>query len=141
MSDDKGLTYKLAELCHEQWSGWMGRLFKFGTFNEDGSFTITAEKAQRWLVLMTMHFDDLSRENQEIDLYEASRIQELLGEHFISCDHRFAVAYNEMMATAETYRQAGLGGIAETLDKFMGDVMMAEYLLLPRYFHEKEDGR
>lgn len=33
---------KLAAFAHRQWSGWMEYLFRFGTENSDGSFTMDA---------------------------------------------------------------------------------------------------
>lgn len=38
----------LAAQCHRQWSKWMRHLFQCGTQNEDGTFTIDADKATRW---------------------------------------------------------------------------------------------
>ena len=40
------LRGKLAELCYEQWPGWMKYLFEFGIFNADGTVVIGTTAAR-----------------------------------------------------------------------------------------------
>jgi len=41
------LREKLADLCYEQWPGWMKYLFEFGVFNADGTVVIGATAARQ----------------------------------------------------------------------------------------------
>ncbi len=42
------LRKELANYSHEAWAGWMKYMFQFGTFNEDGSWTMQSDKVNRW---------------------------------------------------------------------------------------------
>lgn len=63
----------LADLCHKQWSGWMHYLFRFGTQNEDGTFTMDADKVTRWRRQMETSFSELSPVEQNSDRKEADK--------------------------------------------------------------------
>lgn len=63
----------LALLCHDQWSGWMKYLFRFGTLNDDGTFTMDADKVTRWKRQMETAYSDLSESEQESDRTEARK--------------------------------------------------------------------
>lgn len=75
---DKNLTENLADLAHQQWSGWMEYLFQFGQETEDGSFTITSEKAERWRRQIKTSYADLSESEKESDRREARKVMQLL---------------------------------------------------------------
>jgi len=64
---------KLAELCHQQWSGWMKYLFSKCTINEDGSMTIPPWAVSRWLRQATTPYSELLPEEQDSDRKEADR--------------------------------------------------------------------
>ena len=65
---------ELANLCHEQWSGWMKYLFEKGTHNdEDGTFTISSWAVHRWIRQMNTEYNDLPFEEKESDRKEADR--------------------------------------------------------------------
>jgi len=64
---------KLAELAHEQWSGWMKYLFSKGTFNLDGTWTMPKWAVERWVRQMAISYTNLSDKEQESDRKEADR--------------------------------------------------------------------
>jgi hypothetical protein len=72
------LREKLAELCHSQWSGWMLYLFRFGIYNKDGTFTIAADKVERWWRQMKTPYGELSEKEKESDRKEADKFLEVL---------------------------------------------------------------
>ena len=69
---------KFAELAHKQWSGWMRYLFKKGTFNKDGTWTMPPWAVERWTRQAETPFSNLSPTEQESDRKEADRFLELL---------------------------------------------------------------
>jgi len=69
----------LADLAHQQWSGWMEYLFSKCTFNEDGTAVIPAWAVTRWQRQLATPFADLPPEEQEADFSEADRVLEVLG--------------------------------------------------------------
>lgn len=63
----------LADVEHERWSRWMRWLYENGTWNSDGSFTVCAEKAQRWRQLASTHYLDLDEPTKEYDRVEVRK--------------------------------------------------------------------
>jgi len=64
----------LAELCHEQWSGWMAYLFSKGTFNiRDGTWIMPAWAVKRWMKQMETPYAKLSKDEQDSDRKEAEK--------------------------------------------------------------------
>jgi hypothetical protein len=63
----------LAELCHNQWSGWVQYMFSKGTFNEDGSWTMPAWAVERWKRQMETPYAELSKSEQDSDRNEADK--------------------------------------------------------------------
>lgn len=68
----------LANLCHEQWSGWLRYMFDKGTFNEDNSWTMPPEFVERWVRQMNTSYMNLSEAEQESDRKEADRFIEVM---------------------------------------------------------------
>ena len=73
------LRRELADLCHEQWSGWMRYLFQFGIQNEDGTFTMDADKVARWRRQMNTPYRDLTEPEQDSDRQEADKFLALMS--------------------------------------------------------------
>jgi hypothetical protein len=73
MGDEEKIREDLADLCHEQWSGWMRYLFRFGIQNDDGTFTIGADQVTRWQRQMQTCYADLSESEKESDRKEADK--------------------------------------------------------------------
>jgi len=63
----------LAELCHEQWAGWMEYLFSKGTFHIDGTWTMPAWAVKRWMKQMETPYAKLSKDEQDSDRSEAEK--------------------------------------------------------------------
>ena len=70
---------KLANLCHEQWSGWMVYLFSKGTFNDNGTWTMPAWAVKRWMEQMETPYSKLSKIEQDSDRQEADRFLRVLS--------------------------------------------------------------
>lgn len=69
---------KIAELCHEQWSGWMTYLFSKSTKNDDGSATIPKWAVQRWERQIITKYNDLSEDEKNSDREEADKFLKIL---------------------------------------------------------------
>lgn len=74
------LREELANLCHEQWVGWMNHLFANGV-SEWGAFTIPAEFAERWRRQMKTPYSGLSKSEQDSDRREADKFLEVMQKH------------------------------------------------------------
>lgn len=72
---------KLANLCHEQWSGWLKYMFSKGAFNEDGSWIMPVEFVQRWTRQMNTSYSELSESEQNSDRTEADKFIEVFRQH------------------------------------------------------------
>lgn len=77
----KELKEKLAELAHEQWSGWMQYLFSKGKFNEDGTWTMPAWAVGRWKQQMETPYSKLSENEQDSDRSEADKFIKVIEEN------------------------------------------------------------
>lgn len=72
---------KLAELAHDQWSGWMKYLFSKCDSTmpmvlsalENGSLVIPAEFVERWSQQMETPYSKLTESEQESDRVEADK--------------------------------------------------------------------
>lgn len=75
---------QLAELCHDQWSGWMEYLFskcinEYGQFDkETGNLVIPQWAVERWTRQMNTPYDRLSEGEKESDRREADRFISLI---------------------------------------------------------------
>lgn len=67
------LREKLAILAHEQWAGWMEYLFEKGTFNEDGTWTMSTWAVQRCTRQMNTPYAALSETEQDSDRKQADK--------------------------------------------------------------------
>lgn len=77
MADD-ALREHLADLAHEQWSGWMRHLFDQSVFNPDGTVTIPAILVLRWERQMQTPYRKLSDKEQNSDRIEADKVLALI---------------------------------------------------------------
>jgi hypothetical protein len=79
------LREALAEHIHNNvWSGWMQWEFQFGEQHADGSFTIRADKVQRWRRQMATPYAKLPEDEKESDRAEANKILEIITEFMSS---------------------------------------------------------
>jgi hypothetical protein len=68
----------LSDVSHDIWSHWMRWMFSVGTFNSDGSWTMPAEKVQRWQRQMNTAYVDLPEHEREGDREQADKILAVL---------------------------------------------------------------
>lgn len=79
------LREKLADLCHEQWSGWMKYLFskcisETGQFDKDtGNLVIPKWAVDRWKRQLNTPYFELSEQEKESDRKEADKILLLIN--------------------------------------------------------------
>jgi len=71
---------KLANYAHEAWSNWMNYLLSKSTVNDDGTWTIPAQSAERWYRQMTTPYFLLPEDEKASDRAEADKILSLLGD-------------------------------------------------------------
>jgi len=74
-----GLRERLADLCHEQWSGWMRYLFDQCSPQDNGSTVIPAWGVTRWVRQMNTIYSELTDEEKEADRKEADRFLNVLA--------------------------------------------------------------
>jgi len=68
------LREKLADAQHMIWSHWMLYLFSVCPVNDDGSWTIPADKAERWLRQMKTDYADLTELEKNSDRRQADKV-------------------------------------------------------------------
>jgi hypothetical protein len=57
----------------------MKYMFGCGTFNDDGSWTMPADKVERWKRQMNTEYRDLSDSERESDRHQADKVINHLG--------------------------------------------------------------
>ncbi len=77
---DDELRESLADTSHEIWSHWMRWMFTVGKFNEDGSWTMPAAKAERWQRQMNTPYSALTEGEKDSDREQADKIQNVLDQ-------------------------------------------------------------
>jgi DICT domain-containing protein len=65
---------KLAVVQHEIWSHWMEYLFSVCLENQDGSYTIPADKAERWKRQLKTRYNELTEAEKQSDLQQADKV-------------------------------------------------------------------
>lgn len=68
---------QLADLAHQQWSGWMDYLFSKCIINSDGTATIPKWAVDRWKRQVETPYSALSVEEQDSDRKEADRLMQV----------------------------------------------------------------
>jgi hypothetical protein len=93
----------LAELCHNQWSGWVRYMFSKGTFN--GTWTMPAWAAERWKRQMETPYAELSESEQNSDRTEADKFLLVflhqLNNAFDKAEQDTAQQYNSQTCSLE----------------------------------------
>lgn len=75
------LREQLAELAHDQWSGWMQYLFSKAEINPDGTWTMPSEFVHRWQRQMNTPYSKLWTSEQESDRKEADKFLAAIREY------------------------------------------------------------
>ena len=81
-SDSKEtLREEIAELAHDQWSGWMKYLFSKGVFNSDGTWTMPQFAVERWERQMKTPYSELSGKEKSSDRVEADKFLRVIAKN------------------------------------------------------------
>lgn len=91
------LREPLAYLSHAIWSHWMRWMFSVGTFNEDGSWTMPADKAQRWQRQMNTPYTELPEHEREGDREQADKILAVINPNETVYTPQFLAEHMEMI--------------------------------------------
>ena len=67
------LRERLAELAHEQWSGWMHYMFGKGHVNERGEWVMPAWAVERWDRQCNTPYAELLEHEKDSDRIEADK--------------------------------------------------------------------
>ena len=113
------LREQLADLAHQQWSGWMRYLFSKGTFNEDGTWTMPAWAVERWQRQMITSYEALSETEQESDRHEADKFLALLQRVLLEGQDR-----DMMLAKSVNLKQTDGEGWA--IGQFIQEILQAD---------------
>ena len=65
---------RLAELAHQQWTGWMRYFFQKCQWNDDGSITVPAAYVTALYKQMDTPYEKLSKLEQDSDRAEADKM-------------------------------------------------------------------
>ena len=74
---------EIAAHCHEQWVGWMGRIFGYSGIDRQGNCVVPRELYKRWRSLMKTSYDDLSEEEKDSDRKEADEFTSLFKNQYL----------------------------------------------------------
>ena len=73
MNGKELIREQVAELAHQQWSGWMKYLFSKGEFTIDGTWIMPEWAVQRWGKQLVTSYQELSAIEKESDRKEADK--------------------------------------------------------------------
>jgi len=96
MDEVVSLREQLADLAHQQWSGWMEYLFSQCKVNADGTATIPAWAVSGWCRQMKSAYADLSEDEQESDRKEADRVLAVCAVAFEEFAHTIQLCEDEV---------------------------------------------
>lgn len=65
---------RIAAVQHAIWAYWMRYMFKCGTFNADGTWTMPADKVERWKRQMETEYSALTDKERESDRHQADKV-------------------------------------------------------------------
>lgn len=75
---------QIASIQHEIWAHWMRYVFRVCQENSDGSFTIPAEKANKWIRQIETSYSELSESEKDSDREQADKILTLLNDETVN---------------------------------------------------------
>ncbi len=76
--DQKTQLEDLADVQHQIWAHWMKYMFSQGTFNDDDTWTIPAEKVERWRGQSVTPYDLLTEKEKESDREQVRKFEHLI---------------------------------------------------------------
>jgi hypothetical protein len=96
--ENKEFKERVANLCHEQWSGWMEYLFSKCAHKPKGDFIIPSNLVKRWKRQVDTPYEDLSEEEKDSDRKEADKFVKLFSDKVIE------IANQEITKALESLR-------------------------------------
>lgn len=72
--NDSDIIEGLADLAHEQWSGWIRYLFSRSTMTNEGTVVIPSNLVARWQRQMHTPYRNLPDNEKESDRIEARKV-------------------------------------------------------------------
>lgn len=72
------LREQLADVQHAIWAHWMRYQFSACQRNEDGSFTIPADKVKRWERQIGAYYGELTEQERESDRHQADKVLKVI---------------------------------------------------------------
>lgn len=74
MSSSVTVIERLADVQHSIWAHWMNYMFKCGTLNDDGTYTLPADRVQRWQRQMNTPYGELSESEKDSDREQVGKV-------------------------------------------------------------------
>lgn len=65
---------QLADVQHAIWAHWMAYMFSCGSHNPDGTWTMPADKVERWIRQMNTPYSTLTDKERESDRHQADKV-------------------------------------------------------------------
>lgn len=75
---EKELLESLADKQHEIWAHWMKYMFSCGTTDQNGNWTMPADKVERWSRQMNTPYADLTDKEKESDRDQVKKFEYLI---------------------------------------------------------------
>jgi hypothetical protein len=72
--DELSVREQLAAIQHSIWAHWMKFLFSVSHLNPDGSVTIPAKHAKRWMQQVETTYEELSEREKYSDREQADKV-------------------------------------------------------------------
>jgi hypothetical protein len=79
-TENAQLLERLAAAEHDSWARWMRWVYRVSRTNRDGTVTIPADLARRWLRQLDTPYARLSEDEKEKDREEVRRILPVIEE-------------------------------------------------------------
>lgn len=112
---------KLAELAHQQWSGWMSHLFTKSHRHMTGYYVIPRSYVENLQRQMSTPYNYLSEEEKEADRKEGDKFSELTTGEFIKLVNRKKEKIKELEKN-DNYK-AGVKKALEEVDKLEAEIL------------------
>lgn len=74
----------VADVQHDIWAHWMRYMFSCGALNPDGTWTMPADKVERWHRQMNTPYADLTERERESDRHMADRVLAAMAKFYDS---------------------------------------------------------
>lgn len=72
------LRERIAYVQHAIWAHWMVYMWDCGTHNEDGTWTMPADKVERWQRQAGLNYSGLTEREKESDREQADKVLAVL---------------------------------------------------------------